>query len=572
MRAKLRLRQLTLSDGSVLELPEHGIVVVVGPNNSGKSQLLRDLEGKLLQHDITPIVVTDVQAEYLGTAEDLHRTLKDDRAIFSLGSGDQVSLGRGSFASVIDVKSAWASHGQYGMGSYFVTRADTETRLSASQPAEAVDAYVHPPSHPLHHVYIDREIENRLTEISRESFGYGVFLDAWTGGSKWALRIGDIDGPPSPRPSPEFLDAVRVSPLLHNQGDGVRSMLGLLLNFFTGHQTVGLIDEPEAFLHPPQARYLGRLLSDHASRTESLVIVSTHSSAFVHGVLGGEGPTTVVRLTREESVNHASVLDNARVAELWDDPLLRYSNLLEGLFAEGVVLCESDVDCRFFAAVLDTTVERQSSAARIPDVHFTSCGGKHRMHVAMRALRAASVPVAVIADFDVLNDWSVMSRMASAAGVELNALERGWRVLDAALRHEDRTPTVAGIREALIREIDAIDTSVPDKSDLERVRKVLRIENGWDRVKRTGLAGVPSGEAYSACVSVLNLLSSHGIHLVPVGEMEDILPQVGGHGSNWLAEVLEQNLHESELVTTARELVKAALASIAHHRAGEPSN
>jgi ABC-type cobalamin/Fe3+-siderophores transport system ATPase subunit len=38
-----RVRSVTFSDGRELEVPETGVVVLVGPNNSGKSAALREI-------------------------------------------------------------------------------------------------------------------------------------------------------------------------------------------------------------------------------------------------------------------------------------------------------------------------------------------------------------------------------------------------------------------------------------------------------------------------------------------------------------------------------------------------
>lgn len=60
-----------------------------------------------------------------------------------------------------------------------------------------------------------------------------------------------------------------------------------------------------------------------------------------------------MRLTRNGEINHAAVLNEQDVKDLWSDPLLRYSNVLDGLFHDAVVLCESDSDFRYYQAVLD---------------------------------------------------------------------------------------------------------------------------------------------------------------------------------------------------------------------------
>jgi len=40
-------------------------------------------------------------------------------------------------------------------------------------------------------------------------------------------------------------------------------------------------------------------------------------------------------------------------------------------------------------------------AGRQPDVLFTHCNGKHRLHVVVKAMRAASVPVYALTDLDI---------------------------------------------------------------------------------------------------------------------------------------------------------------------------
>lgn len=451
----------------------------------------------------------------------------------------------------------WRQGNQHSVYGYFVLLADTETRLLASKPVPALDLFTKAPTLPGQRLYLRRAIEARLDEISREAFGSGLVLDVWTGGAEWALRVGEIEMPASPRPDQKLLDALHALPLLHQQGDGVRSMIGLLLTLLTGHQTISLIDEPEAFLHPPQARFLAKILSEDALNTERVVVLGTHSSEIVHGVLEGEAPTTVIRIVRDGDINRASVLDNEAVRRLWSDPLLRYSNLLEGLFTDAVIVCESEADCKFFASIRDT-LEREDGVSRRTDLLFTSCGGKHRMHVGVEALRAASVPVAVIGDFDVLNDWSVLERLVSAAGGVPDKLDADWRALNAALQADSRTPSVAGIRQAVETALNELK-DVSTKS-LRPVRDALKVETGWDRVKNTGLVGVPNGEPHVAAKRLLDQLAALGIFLIPVGEMEDFVPTVANHGSTWVSEVLESRRHES--AGDAQNFLREVLASL----------
>jgi predicted ATPase len=127
-------------------------------------------------------------------------------------------------------------------------------------------------------------------------------------------------------------------PLVQHQGDGIRSFIGIMLTLVAASYPIVLIDEPEAFLHPPQARLLGRKLAAEA-RDRAQVIIATHSIDVLLGLLDADDASvTIARLTRQGDVNPVAVLSPDQLRELWRDPLLRYSNVLDGLFHRGVVL------------------------------------------------------------------------------------------------------------------------------------------------------------------------------------------------------------------------------------------
>lgn len=119
------------------------------------------------------------------------------------------------------------------------------------------------------------------------------------------------------------------------------------MHVMLGRNFISLVDEPEAFLHPPQARLLGRLLG--AERADYLqLFVATHSADFLRGALDSNDQNIrIIRLRREGEVNKVTELTPDDLRRSWADPTLRYSNVLDGVFHEQVVVCEADGDCRF---------------------------------------------------------------------------------------------------------------------------------------------------------------------------------------------------------------------------------
>jgi len=65
------IQSLKFSDGSVITLRRDDILVLVGPNNSGKSAALRAIRDKISQTSIHSPVVLSVERQLVGKAEDV---------------------------------------------------------------------------------------------------------------------------------------------------------------------------------------------------------------------------------------------------------------------------------------------------------------------------------------------------------------------------------------------------------------------------------------------------------------------------------------------------------------------
>ena len=233
------------------------------------------------------------------------------------------------------------------------------------------------PENPIQVLFKDEGIERRLSVLFQSVFGVEVILNRSAGtflplhcGKRPQLEDGED------RASRGYVDRLFQLPLLNDQGHGMRSFAGCLMATLASPSLVQLIDEPEAFLHPPQARLIGNLFATEKPDWRQL-IMATHSGDLLRGVLDSESKNVnIIRLTRAGTANRARQLDVDDIRRLWSDPILRFSNVLDGLFHDSVVVCESDADCRFYAAVLkaiDGPDEPQ------PDAFFASSGGKDRV-------------------------------------------------------------------------------------------------------------------------------------------------------------------------------------------------
>jgi hypothetical protein len=220
---------------------------------------------------------------------------------------------------------------------FLVSSAAVEARLSVVTDSGWWDPMNDSPGNPMQVLYAEPDLEQQLSAISLEVFGEPLTL-ARVPGSQIRLHVGTTAHPAEIVPSDAYMQDLQRLPLVQHQGDGIRSFIGIMLTLVAASYPIVLIDEPEAFLHPPQARLLGRKLAAEA-RDRAQVIIATHSIDVLLGLLDADDASvTIARLTRQGDVNPVAVLSPDQLRELWRDPLLRYSNVLDGLFHRGVVL------------------------------------------------------------------------------------------------------------------------------------------------------------------------------------------------------------------------------------------
>jgi hypothetical protein len=567
-----RLTRVQMNDGAVLTPPETGVMVVVGPNNVGKSALLREIwthlgRGWPADLSVLPTVVPeisvlkaaqdhdDLQAWFESHCIRIDNTRTGERSYRRPNAGPiQWEVLRNEFDS--DDRALGPNLCPF-MGLY--ANADGRLQLLGGG-ASLWDPMTDTPSNPLQMLYADRALERTLSDTCFEAFRIPLTLSRIPG-SPINLHVGATEFEANIDLDPQYMQAIREMPLLQAQGDGMRSFMGLMLTTVAAAYPIILLDEPEAFLHPPQARLLGRKLAEE-SAGRAQVIVATHDSDFLTGALDvPDADVSVVRMTRKDRINRTSSLASDQLREMWNDPILRYSNILDGLFHRGVIVCESDSDTRYYGAVLDSSRSREQKPPH--DLLFTQCGGKHRIAVVLRALRAVGVPAAVVADFDLFREEATLKELVEAVGRDWEPLAPDWKIVDGQVRTKDRNVSTDYAREQIGEVLERAQRELT-REETDRIRTITKTESGWSALKATGVAGLPQGDASVRGARLVEALKATGIFVVPVGELERWHPELGGHGPSWVVDVLVGGLHD-RADTSSREFIE----SVATHLEAE---
>jgi hypothetical protein len=539
----LRVTSLT-ANGDTVEVGTFN--VLVGPNNSGKSQTLRDIRDIIVKGTDTGLVVargvglelppeaearaglrtlphsSPDHARYLGVSADLQKVheiaLRDDWIGQQFAANNRSNLLR-------------------HLGPYWVAHLDAESRLRLASPVECYDLRSESPANALQAFFAAGEAaQESLRAAFREAFHMDIALD-WAAMRKWYLKISRDFGE-IPKERDRLNGLLADAPELAQQGDGYRSFAGVALAMLTFQDRLLLLDEPEAFLHPAQARVLGRWMASQARDTNTQVFVATHNSDFLWGLVSGDPAVRVIRLNRRGDTTKLHLVPPTTVRDLIESPLLSSQPVLDSLFQRGVAVCEGDPDRAVYQTVAHTRLQSRGGE----DVLFIHANGKDAQRTPVALLKAAGTPVCAVVDFDVFNSESVLRGLIAALSDD--APDERILVLRGQLAQAIENGDGLDCHEEMKTAVAAWQAAMP--STLRDARKALsriaRSASPWAGVKAHGLDALREAER-GVALELIALCQSIGIFVVPKGELESWMPIGLSKGSQWNRAALEK-LHE----------------------------
>lgn len=532
------ISRLQFNNGESLNVKQDDIVVFVGPNNAGKSQSLKDIY-TLSKEKKPTIVVSDIVITK--QAGSLAPILKNISGGIEQGSyitypvlGHNITYWKDSSDQ------SFLQNSYYGdFRDLFIANLDTAARLEICKPPKSINRN-ESRQHPIHYAAFDGKYRKWLSDSFRRAFGIEV-----TPNVQYGATIPLCIGAPV-KLSGEYEDEQQrleayatildTYEQVHKQGDGIKSFTGILLFLMLDYYRTYLIDEPESFLHPPQARIMGQIIGKTLTQKQQ-AFISTHSEEIVKGLLETcPKRIKIVRITRSNDTNSFSVLNNDRFADVWNDPLLKHSNIMSSLFHKSVVLCESDSDCQMYSVIENYN---KQIAGKYSETLFIHCGGKHRMAKVAEALRALNIDVRLIPDIDILNNEVVFRSIIEAYGIPWSSVQTDYHTIVANLHSPKEAVDRNDAKTTINRILDASTVKELSTREIQDIRSAISKISKWDSLKSSGVQAIPAGDATTAFRRIECTLQKHGIYIVPVGELEGFVKEVGGHGPEWVNRVLE---------------------------------
>ncbi|MGO9613604.1 MAG: ATP-dependent nuclease [Dissulfurispiraceae bacterium] len=510
----------------ILAIPIGAITIFLGPNNSGKSVALKEIESWCRAGPIgNTLIISDIkfrlprddeleeELEQLRLNPQQGQYIPEDHILFG-----KVNTDRSGFTQFLVQKHylfQWKNQvpTQAGFFTHFISlftvRLDGRSRFTLTDPQQSGDLTAPSQNHLVELMKSDVK-RFEIRRIIQDAFGKCFVIDP-TGMQQLKIRFSDRE--PVDNYEEQALDerarefhtnATEIAAL----SDGVKAFTGCVAAVLAGDSKIILIDEPEAFLHPVLTFKLGKELSNLARNKKGNLIVATHSSHFLMGCIQSGAPINIIRLTYSNNVPTARLLASNTLSSLMKSPMLRSTGILESLFYESVVICEGDSDRAFYQEVNERLLN--SGSPGISNTLFANAQNKQTVADIIKPLREIGIPAAGILDIDIIkDDGSVWSKLLSSAQVP---------------------GTLQG--------------------SLLDLRNRLRAKFGTSGkdMKRDGGINVLSASDKESCESLFNQLSEYGIFVVPCGEVESWLKNLGASGrkSDWLIDMFEKMKEDPE--------------------------
>ena len=514
---KVSLRFGSSPNSDPLTFKPGPLTVFVGPNNSGKSLILRELEANTRGRIIESVVMALPNLiEIRELLSPLITEQQDDRLTIAWrdvleGTGSSSSFDRSAEPQLLG--------SLYHQFCSLSLRLDGATRLEMLKQTPLSNARS-APGGILGELFQDDTARQRIREALAEVFNFQFVIDITdlvhirVKFSREPLPMADIEK----RVTEEATYYMQRASDLSEFGDGILAFAGVVAAVLSSRYMRILIDEPEAFLHPPLVRRLGKTLTELAHSQRGNVFAATHSADFMMGCIQAGREVSVVRLTFRDGVGTSRLLASNELRTLMLDPLLRSTGVLSALFNEGAIVCEADRDRVFYHEINERLLDSGRPGAT--DCVFLNAQNWQTTGRVIYPLRKMGIPAAAIVDLDVLwvpRDFAELLRAAFVPEPTRRAL--------GELRSELCTQL-----ELVFKQEQGLASIGPPEH--ERFKK-------W--IKRGGIEHL-SGTSRDSASGLLSSIANYGVFVVPCGEVEAWLPNLGVKSGKkeWLRSIFDK--------------------------------
>lgn len=534
----ISIKKIIFNDGTSIDFKRDDIVLLVGPNNVGKSRTIKDLRDDINEEVKNKVIVSEI--EYTSSnfsrnhlKEYFEKNVgKDSYGNYNVFIEEQSSYSfcESSFSDVTNEKQFYKA---------LFSFLSTENRLNVTRPIVFNMGVDNRSLRIMKGLESSSEAIETLNNFLQMGFGkcievYEEYLD---GTIVKKYKIGKNEDIISAINSKrrDNIKLLKNMEDLHAQGDGIRSAVATLASFIVNDCSLFLIDEPETFLHPPQARLLGKNIVTLSENKQCFI--STHSIDFIKGVLeSNSSRVKIIKINREDDINSFSLVDNHSISEISNDKNLRHTSILDGLFYQYLVLCENESDCKFYSIILENL-----NLSIYQNTMFCAVGGKDQFKKVVPLLNKLNINYSIIADIDLINNKENLKQLVNSIEVDCyNQIEDVH--VSFIEKFEKGMNSQIKTQQAIRNEVNQTFSSDTYMSEAtaNKIKDILKNISSFKILKSGGKNILPQGDCVTLFNQLKEFLSKHRIFILECGEIERFVSDVNGHGNVWVEKTFEK--------------------------------
>jgi len=257
-------------DAAPLKLESPTCTVFVGPNNSGKSLVLREIvrsctEGRLGGNSVLNGI--RFKSHTNEEAESIFHAWKVEPKLNEFVPAEHAILKQGLWRQQVNISNFMESLKQPNSSDHqrrqftnnyvsrFILNLDGPSRINLVNAQDRGD--LKEPSNSFARIFTDNSRRAKIRDVLHDAFGLYLGFDM-SEASDLVLRYGESPPPTERSVEDETLEWMRNARHINELSDGVKAFTGILLELRAGDPRIIAIDEPEAFLHPALAFKLGK--------------------------------------------------------------------------------------------------------------------------------------------------------------------------------------------------------------------------------------------------------------------------------------------------------------------------
>ncbi len=558
----MQIETIKIKSGQIIKLNK--ISVLVGANNVGKSQTLRDIQQRMqIGLASKPVLLEEINFKKPENYEDLFLGLLVKDSTHSIGN--KVLSGINTNLTQLESFEFSPENFKYhfnqednidfvlgNLSKFKVSHLDASSRLQLVKTTSSFNPDTESPQNIIQNLFNHPENETLLKRAFNQAFNMDIMLD-YSGLKDFCLRVAKSfpEIPEDPRKA--YLVTKHFN-IIDNQGDGFRSFVGIILSILFSKDRIVLLDEPEAFLHPAQARFLGKWIADNSELLDGQLLFATHNANFLNGILSSNKYVDIYRLNRNDDDTIYNLIPPDATAKLAKSPMLSSQRILESIFHKGVIVCEADADRTVYQAVASLVHNNQ-------EVLFVHSHNKQTLKDVASLLIDAKIPVVVVSDIDLLNDENDFKQLIetlSGAKISSEMLGRREKIAEVINKIPDKE-ALDTLRENLKELLGQLENNEHSfdgaKGAINRIRSEI---TKWKSPKNNGIEGFPS-EIQELVKDLIIELKGINLFIVPVGELEGWMKLGTTRKNKWIILALDEifDNNSSELLKAfVKELIE----------------